>query len=332
VRKKQLFSTFLVGLAVFAVIVWVLGPEAMWAQLSQLRPEFLLLALAVQAGAMAAMAYRWHIFIKATGHRPEFFSVLLITLAGTAMNNITPSTRVGGEPLRAYLLKKRHGARTSTGLATVVIEKIADMTAFSIITIAAIFYAFYFLNVPGHTVLLLVLSFFFTTGVMSALVYVTLRRKIKAKWIVSLLDKYQSLSEKFPLVSYYSDRMDDSLANYYDSAARIAKKGVLAKAVLASLLYWALEIARAYVLFLALGLNVPVAVIAAVYVIANIVASLPLPPGTLEATMIIIYSSTAINTVTAGAVTLIDRLISFWLVILAGVPVAWHLGLTSKEK
>ena len=48
--------------------------------------------------------------------------------------------------------------------------------------------------------------------------------------------------------------------------------------------------------------------------------------------MIIIYSSTAINTVTAGAVTLIDRLISFWLVILAGVPVAWHLGLTSKEK
>lgn len=330
-RKKQLLSTLLVGLFVFAVIIWVLGPDAMWDQVSRMRPEFLLLALGLQVLVVAAMAYRWSIFIKATGHKAEFHSVLLMTLAGTAMNNITPSSRMGGEPLRAYLLKKRHGARTSTGLATVVIEKIADMTAFAILTLAAIIYSFYYLNVPGHTVVLLVLAFLFTTSIMAALVYVTLRRKIKAQWIVSLLDKYQALSEKFPLVGYYRDRLDDSLANYYDSAAKIAKKGVVAKAILASLIYWALEISRAYVIFLALGINVPFAVIAAVYIIANIVASLPLPPGTLEATMIIIYSSTAINTVTAGAVTLIDRLISFWLVIIAGLPIAWHLGLTDKK-
>ncbi|MFC2175063.1 flippase-like domain-containing protein [archaeon] len=330
-RGKQLFSTIFIGILVFAAIVWVLGPDAVWDQVSKMKPEYLLLALGIQALAMVAMAQRWAIFIKATGHKAEFSSVLLMTIAGTAMNNITPSSRMGGEPLRAYLLKKRHGARTSTGLATVVIEKIADMTAFSIITILAIFYAFYYLNVPGHTVLLLALSFLFTTGIMAALVYVTLRRKIKAKWIVGLIDKYQRLSEKFPLVGYYRDKLDDSLANYYDNAARIAKKGVLIKAILASLVYWALEISRAYVIFLALGINVPIAVIAAVYVIANIVASLPLPPGTLEATMIIIYSSTAINTVTAGAVTLIDRLISFWLVIIAGLPVAWHLGLTTKK-
>ena len=281
---------------------------------------------------MLAMSYRWGVFVSAAGHNVPVADMFLITVAGTALNNITPSTRMGGEPLRAYLLKKKYSIRTSTGLATVVIEKVADMTAFSIITLLAIFYAFYFLNVPGYIVLLLVFSFFFTASIAATLLYVTIRKKIRLKWVVWLIDKYRKIADKIPFVGYYRDRMDDSLENYYKYAAKITRKKVLVKGILMSLLYWAIEIARAYVIFIAFGLNVPAAVIAAVYVLANIVGSLPLPPGSIETTMIVIYSSTAINTVTAGAVTIIDRLISFWLVILVGIPIGWYLGATKKSK
>ncbi len=332
VQKKSLLMSFVVGTLVFAFIIWVLGPEKMLGQLKQMNPWWLLAALFVEILAIMAMTFRWNIFVNAAGHKAHFWNLLLITTAGTALNNVTPSTRVGGEPLRAYLLKKKYGIRTSTGLATVVIEKIADMTAFSIITLLAIAYAFCFLNIPGYIVLLLLLSFLFSASVAATLLYVTMRKKIRLKWVAWLIDKYQGAANKIPFISYYRDRMDDSLENYYKYAAKIAKKGVLANGILASLAYWGLEIIRAYVIFVAFGLNVPAAVIAAVYVLANIVGSLPLPPGGIETTMIVIYSSSAINTVTAGAVTIIDRLISFWLVILVGIPIGWYLSATGNNK
>ncbi len=331
-QNKALITSFGIGALVFAIIIWVIGPNEVLSLLMQVEPMYLLLALGLQVLAIAAMAQRWKVFIEAAGQKTNFHTLFLMTIAGTAMNNITPSARMGGEPLRAYLLKKEYGLRTSAGLATVIIEKIADMTTFSIITIAAIIYSFYFLNVPGHTVFLLVVSFFFTAAITAALIYVSLSKKIKAKWFIKLIDKYQNFTKQWPIVHEYREKMDDSLANYYKYVAKITSHRVVIKGMFWSLVYWSLEIARAYVLFLAFGINVPIAIIAAVYVLANIVGSLPLPPGSIEATMIIIYSSTAINTVTAGTVTLIDRLVSFWLVILAGVPITWYLGVTKNKK
>lgn len=330
-RIKTTIISLVLGLAVFSAIVWILNPQAVLDQLSRINLTYLVAAIAIQFLALTVMAQRWRVFIHATGENTKLNRVLLITAAGTAMNNMTPSARIGGEPLRAYLLKKTYKLSATAGIATVIVEKIVDMTTFSLITVAAIVYSFYYLSIPGHILSFLVLSLFFTTAIIATLLYVSLLKKIKSKWIVKMINTYHHWTKKWPIVRDYHGKTEDLLANYYKYVAQITTKETIAKGMTWSLVYWALEIARAYVLFLAFGVNVPAAIIVAAYVIMNIIASLPLPPGSIEAVMIIIYSSTAINTVIAGTVTLIDRLVSFWLVNLAGLPVAWYLGMHNKE-
>ena len=56
---------------------------------------------------------------------PPLHSLFMAKLAGEAVNQITPLANIGGEPLKAYLLK--HQAPTSRGLASVVINKTAQV-------------------------------------------------------------------------------------------------------------------------------------------------------------------------------------------------------------
>ena len=96
---------------------------------------------------------------------------------------------------------------------------------------------------------------------------------------------------------------------------------------------WVMDILRMYFVFLALNANVSFAVILTVIVVTALIGFLPLLPGGLaliESTMIIIYAASGIGLVIAGLQTILDRLISYWMVTFAGLSSAYRLGFTQK--
>ena len=286
---------------------------------------------------MLSLYARWDVILRGTKKPFSSFQLLLISIAGNAINSITPASRVGGEPLRAFLLKKKFGIRYGVGMASIVIEKIIDILAFLIISAFAIVYSFVFLNAPMHIVFLLVISFLSSASLLISLYYVTFHKRIRSKTVVKFLDKHKWLGDKIPILRHYRNKMMDSLTNYYSHISLIGtQKGVWRYGLLLSLAYWSFEILRAYVLFKAFGVEVPLSVIATVIIISVIIGSLPLLlPGNLgfvEGTMIVIYSSSNINSIVAGIVTMIDRFFSYWLMLIVGLPVAWYLGFTSIDE
>jgi uncharacterized protein (TIRG00374 family) len=71
----------------------------------------------------------------------------LIRLAGEAVNSVTPTAAVGGEPVKAWMLRP-HGIPTAEGMASVVITKtalVASQSLFTAIGVAA------FLEWPGRS-------------------------------------------------------------------------------------------------------------------------------------------------------------------------------------
>jgi putative membrane protein len=73
--------------------------------------------------------------------RVPFTSLYLARIAGEAVNSLTPTAAVGGEPVKAHLLR-RWGVSSSDGLASVVIAKTAltvSQIAFILLGIAALF-------------------------------------------------------------------------------------------------------------------------------------------------------------------------------------------------
>jgi uncharacterized protein (TIRG00374 family) len=333
-QLKPLATSVLLGIVVFAVIAYLVGVDQVISIAARLEPDWLAIAIVLEAASLLVLFARWQVILDASGHRTNPLTTALINLAGQAVNHLVPSSRLGGEPVRAYFLKKKYGLQLGIGVASIVIEKISDLAAFTGIAIAAAVYAFYFLNVPGHIVGLLAASVAFTFLTLVGVSYFAVIRRIKSKTILNFLAKHRAIAERIPLVSQYRERLGASLMNYYSHVARITTTpGIWRAGIVFSLVFWAIEVLRAYALFRAAGTDVPLAVIAAAVIVSAVLASLPLLPGNVgvtEGAMIVIYSTSSIPTATAGIVTMMDRLLSYWLVVLAGVPVAAYLGFDKR--
>ncbi len=333
-RRKALAYAVSLAVVLLVVLVFLLGPQNVWDKLKRADPFFILLAFVVEIVDLLVLSFRWHIFVNSVSD-VDFKTTFLLTVAGSAASNITPSGRVGGEPLRVYLLRKFAGIRYGTGFATVIVERIADMTAFLVLAFLAVVYSIVFLGLPLHVITLMILSFLFTLSLFIGLWYITFKREVKSSTIVRLIEKHEWIVKRVPVINYYKSQLEDSVSNYYKQISKImSKRRYFYTGFFVSFVYWVIEIIRAYILFLAFGEVAQLPVIALAYILSAIIGSLPFGVGGIgltEGTMIIIYSTSNINTVISGIVTVIDRLLSYWFVILIGLPIAGYLGIESLE-
>ncbi|MBI3800319.1 MAG: flippase-like domain-containing protein, partial [Deltaproteobacteria bacterium] len=118
----QLAAT-LGGLGVLGLLVWNIGLGEVVAHLRQigwlaplLLVPYLVIALCDAKG--------WACAIPPTVQAGEIplWRLSLARLAGEAVNNLTPTANLGGEPIKVYLLRA-HGLTIDTGLASVVVAK-----------------------------------------------------------------------------------------------------------------------------------------------------------------------------------------------------------------
>ncbi len=103
----RLFLLF-VGLLTLGFIVWHIGPGNIYDAAAQLGPVALLIMLIPSAIMYVVEAYGWKVTLGPSAKRIPFWRVLMIRTAGEAVNMTTPAGYVGGEPLKAHLLRKYH--------------------------------------------------------------------------------------------------------------------------------------------------------------------------------------------------------------------------------
>jgi len=101
--------------------------------------NFNLRTLAIYIFAILAIEFfllvRWVIILKSFKYNIPWGNLFLYKLAGYSVGYLSPQPHIGGEPIRALLLK-RHGIGFKEGISTVVIDKSMQMTTdllFSII-------------------------------------------------------------------------------------------------------------------------------------------------------------------------------------------------------
>ncbi len=110
------------GLAVLGLLVWRIGPSNIYEAASQLGPVALVIILIPSVLMYAIEAYGWKLVLGPSGSTVPFWRLLTIRTAGEVVNMTTPTAYLGGEPLKAYLLKKYH-VPMAEGAASVVIAK-----------------------------------------------------------------------------------------------------------------------------------------------------------------------------------------------------------------
>ena len=107
------------GLAFVGWLIWDLGPTAVWSTFLALGWRLVLVLFVPYCAAVALDTLGWRLLLP--GGHPGAAALAGARLAGEAVNLATPTASVGGEPLKAYLIRDR--IPLDQGLASVVVDK-----------------------------------------------------------------------------------------------------------------------------------------------------------------------------------------------------------------
>ena len=123
---KKIFAitfTSLFGIALlFLVGIWIGIDEIIFSFRAFTLP-ILLLYLLVSILIFIGHVWRWWLILRIDGFHIPFFHVARYRLEGYSVCYLTPVAFMGGEPLRAYLLKSKHDVPYTRGFSSIVIDK-----------------------------------------------------------------------------------------------------------------------------------------------------------------------------------------------------------------
>jgi uncharacterized protein (TIRG00374 family) len=178
-----------VGLLTLGFLVWHIGPGNIYEAAARLGLVALLAILIPSLIMYVIEAYGWKVTLGPAAKHVPFWRLLVIRTAGEVVNMTTPTAYVGGEPLKAYLLRKHHVPMVE-GLASVVIAKTTMTIAevlFILLGIAVAFWALGANGSSGHAIAAALLSVGLLLFGTAAFVFV--QRKGLFTWILEFLRK-----------------------------------------------------------------------------------------------------------------------------------------------
>jgi len=139
----------IVGLVALVGIVLHIGLESILQAVSQLGSFPLVIILLPMILVYGLEAWGWRLTLGAYADRVGFLRLWAIRMAGETVNVTTPAAYVGGEPLKAYLLK-RYGVPMVEGMASVITAKTTMTLAQVLFILVGLGLAFWIMDAASH--------------------------------------------------------------------------------------------------------------------------------------------------------------------------------------
>ncbi len=333
-KNKKVLIFLIVGLAIMGVMLYYIGIGEVIDALKVSNLWFVLLAVLLQIFTYFLYTLRWHIINKTADMSLGIRKLLPMVLVSLAVNNITPSGRGGGEPVRAYLLSREGNYRFGDTFATVIADRALDTFPFVILAILTIIGVIFSFSLNISMLIFLIISVSLITAGVILLLYVCINEAFGVKltaWILKVVRRfYKKFNEDterriVEAVLSFQSRMN----------ALLRDRTILYYALPLSFVIWIFEILRVYVVFLAFGARVGPVLIGEVFILASFVGMVPLLPGgigAIEGMMILFYSHAGITSTVSAAATVVERLISYWMTTFIGMIFLLKYGTNILEK
>lgn len=117
------------GVVLLIVVFYLAGVDRIFSHLRELGAIGNSIFIANALFILFISALSWQIILKGYGYRLPFRDVMVARMIGFAVSYLTPSAYIGGEPLRIYLLSKKHSLSVTRIGATVVVSKFLELGA-----------------------------------------------------------------------------------------------------------------------------------------------------------------------------------------------------------
>ncbi|MFV9504609.1 MAG: lysylphosphatidylglycerol synthase transmembrane domain-containing protein [Oscillochloridaceae bacterium umkhey_bin13] len=301
------------GLALAIILFAVRGLEIdlnqTWQYLRQVNPWFLLLGFIVFYTTFPMRALRWRLLLRNAGvpidegrHSWASFPALIeyIYLSWFA-NCIVPAKL--GDAYRGYLIKHNGRISFSTAFGTIFAERLLDMLGlFGLLVISAWFT--FGAKMPEGTQIVF--------GFGALLVVVILAGLASMRWLSPVIRRFMP------------QRAHGFYGRFEQAALGSFRPTVLPRLIAYTGVIWLLEGFRLFFVIEAFGAEVATLSLAAIIFVAlasSLLTALPITPaglGVVEGTITVVLTLFGIDKNLGIAVTLLDRLINFWSIVIGG--------------
>lgn len=105
--------------------------------------------------AFIILTYRWGILLKLKGYNVPFARLFATKTSGYAIDYLTPLSRLGGEPVRAYILQRKNKVPFIDGLASVIEDKMIEFTASLFFVICGVVLVFMHYTISKNVAILM---------------------------------------------------------------------------------------------------------------------------------------------------------------------------------
>ena len=126
--RKSLRTAVIVLLSIGLLALFLRGAhlDVVWAEIRLANTGFIALATATTIMTMVWRALRWQYLLEPIGHA-RFIPAFRTTTIGFAASAVLPAR--AGEVIRPYLLARQEGLSATATFATIIIERLLDLTS-----------------------------------------------------------------------------------------------------------------------------------------------------------------------------------------------------------
>ena len=306
-RKRLIL--FIIGVALTLFVIHIFGLDQTVAAISQAKMEYIALAFLMQLVIQGLLASRLIVIAYNKGYL-SFRNAFLTTQAGIFVSLVTPIAKVGGEPLKIYMLRQFFG--TTKASAIVAVDSFVEIISTVLVVLLAVI--FFAPQLGAHllfTFVLFLIVIFLILGVILKIIFTPKWLGRIINWIVRRISRFQNVDNK------------DYATLFYKALTTLIKdKKMIFTSFGLSFFIKLLEFMRIWIIFLALGFIVPFSTIVIVWSIVIILLMIPWLPGSLglvEFGGVSAYILFNISAAAAASAVVLDRLIAFWFVLLIGM-------------
>ncbi len=215
-RKKILRISLVVGILLFFLFIYFIGPGQIWENIKKLKWQNFLFLLFLRFLHSLLRTVSWKIIFEKYDQKTSFFSLYMARLAGDAIGYLTPSAQLGGEPIRAIMGNESHFEKS---FASVIVDKTIEIINQIFFTIIGIIIAITMIPLPGYYEYLLV-AFVFGAAFFAVLAFIKQKQGFFI-WIIKILKK---LKIRFKFIDKRETKIreiDDHISNFYKNHTKI---------------------------------------------------------------------------------------------------------------
>lgn len=249
-RRARRMAALAIGLLLVAALVYSVGLADIVDRLRVLGPAApLLLVPYLVINVLDTLGWRCTLPAD-VARRVPFASLYLARMAGEAVNSVTPTAAVGGEPVKAHLLRN-WGVPSSDGVASVVIAKTAltvSQIGFILIGLAALFD-----RLERRALGAFWLAVLIGVGIGFTILMVRLQRRGPISTVWRWLHRIAPHSPLVARLEARAEAIDSRLADFYG-----AERAAFRNATLLHFCGWLLGIGEVWMIMALIGVPVSV--------------------------------------------------------------------------